>query len=256
LLLTVTRPGFLFSLSILKKDYMMYKKLLPFLFLLAYGFASAEESVTTTWQPYIEFLWSKTDSFPLARQQTGYFVEDGKHDHQVCVASLSNDRVRGLIIEAVDAAGTVISRQRDDGFTGVKRCYNAELGTDGVPGKWTYRVYFDGDVTPAGSDTVEVALTLEGAPLYVPSSKPYVLGRPDYDPTIPPEKFYGRLVWVMHVDATGKVTSVDIEVAEGVGEQMKERAIQAGLISLFPPDPSRGSEGITYRRELNFRPDQ
>ncbi|HBK45571.1 MAG TPA: hypothetical protein DDZ67_03890 [Xanthomonadaceae bacterium] len=59
----------------------------------------------------------------------------------------------------------------------------------------------------------------------------------------------------MHVDADGKVTQVEIEQAEGVGERMRERALAAGYLSLFPPDPSRGKEGITFRRELAFRPD-
>jgi len=54
----------------------------------------------------------------------------------------------------------------------------------------------------------------------------------------------------------GRVFRVDIEVAEGVGEQMKQRAIEAGYLSLFPPDASRGEQGLTFRREFRFSPDQ
>jgi hypothetical protein len=217
----------------------------------------AGEPVEKAPQAHIEFLWARQQgNLALARQPTLGFVQDGKHDHQVCAAALpAYTKMKGIVIEAVDAAGTVISRQTHDDFTGEKLCYNADLGAEGVPGKWTYRVYFNGEATPAGSATIEVARTLESAPFYAPSSRPYVLGRPNADQSIPPEKFQGRLVWIMHVNAAGKVTSVDIEVAEGVGEQMKERAIEAGFLSLFPPDPSRGPEGITYRRELTFRPD-
>ena len=59
----------------------------------------------------------------------------------------------------------------------------------------------------------------------------------------------------MHVNSAGVVTDVEIESAEGVGEKMKARGIAAGFLSLFPPDPSRGPQGITYRRVLNFQPD-
>ena len=220
------------------------------------GLAWAALPVARAWTLYIEFLWEKSDS-RLARLETLGFLLDGAHDHLVCVAAVgAGDRVEGLVIEAVDADGKVVGRQSHDEFTGEKHCYSANLDAAGAPGQWTFRVYSNGQDTPVGSRTVEVARTLQSAPFHAPSPQPYVLGRPNYDPSIPPEKFSGRLVWVMHVDADGKVTGVDIEVAEGVGVQMKERALAAGFMSLFPPDPSRGPEGITYRRELKFSPEQ
>lgn len=220
------------------------------------GAAGAEERPVDPPEVYVEFLWSKRVS-PLARQQTLGFVMDGKNEHQVCVAVLSpGTQAKGLVMESIDAAGRVVSHQTHAEFSGEKRCYTAEFPGDAQPGTWTYQVYLDGRDTPAGAARIEVARSLEDAPFHAPSMIPYVLGRPNYDPSIPPEAFNGRLVWAMHVDAGGKVVKVDVEVAGGVGELMKERAIEAGFLFLFPPDPARGEGTEIYRRELNFRPDR
>lgn len=214
------------------------------------GTAAAEEA-----RAYIEFLWSPTPGDALARQQTLGFVREGSQQHQVCVAALgrSTNDVKSLRIEVSDASGTLVSSQIHDDFRGSKRCYPADLPMAASPGEWVFKVYLD-DVS-AGSSSIEVANRLEDASFYQPSSTPYVLGRPNYDSSIPPEEFVGRLVWIMHVDEAGTVTGVEVEEAEGVGVQMMERAIEAGNISLFPPDPSRAQEPLKYRRELAFAPD-
>ncbi len=123
----------------------------------------------------------------------------------------------------------------------------------GNAGEWAFKVYLDGEL--AATKIIEVARRLETASFYAPSLNPYVLGRPNYDPSIPPSEFIGRLVWVMHVNESGTVIKVELEAAEGVGILMKEGAIAAGYMSLFPPDPSRTKEASTYRRELTFKPD-
>ncbi len=202
----------------------------------------------------IEFLWKLHPPEAIARQPTLGFVADGRHEHAVCVFALPAEaRPAGLVIEGVDPSGRVAVRREDAEFGGDKRCYRVDLD-DGAPGVWTWRAYLDGNPEPLGEARIEVAATLEQAAFHAPSSVPYVLGRPNYDASIPPEQFIGRLVWLIHVDPDGKVTNVEIEVAEGVGERMKDRAIAAGYLSLFPPDPAR-SAGFTYRRELEFRPD-
>ncbi len=204
---------------------------------------------------YVEFLWAPAGEGAVARQETLGFVLDGEASHQVCVAVLgtSPPGIKGVRIEAVDAAGKLASSQTHDDFRGTKRCYPAALDKRGEPGKWTFNVYLQGE--QVASRTIEVASKLKTALFYAPSAIPYVLGRPNYDATIAPGDFTGRLVWIMHIDATGTVTKVDIEAAEGVGVLMKERAIAAGYMSLFPPDPSRSGEAATYRRELVFKPD-
>lgn len=230
--------------------------LLPFLILWS-GAVAAEAPAGSGASVYIEFLWSRSLDDALARQETRSFVLDSSFDHRVCIAVLgqSVEAVRGLVLEAVDTNGVVVSRQEYPDFDGSKRCYSAELPEDGVAGKWAYLAFLNGSTVAAGRREVEVARTLESAPFYQPSSVPYVLGRPNYDRTIPPGEFKGRLVWVMHVNAEGRVTDVDIEVSEGIGDRMASRALAAGYSSLFPPDPSRGEVGILVRRTLDFAPD-
>ncbi len=87
-----------------------------------------------------------------------------------------------------------------------------------------------------------------------PRDVPYVAGRPNYDASIAPEQWGGRLVWAMDVDPQGKVTHVEVEVAEGVGERLRGRAIAAGYLSLFPPDPGRATTPLRWRRSLDFAP--
>jgi len=198
----------------------------------------------------LEFLWSRPSPDSLARQETRGFLL-GNRDHQVCVAAINPPPggITSLRIDAVDAAGKLVSRQDHDEFRGAKRCYDAELGTTGKPGEWTFNIYINDKL--AAARQIEVARSLEAAAFYAPSLTPYVLGRPNYDTTFDPNKFVGRLVWIMAIDKRGTVTKVHIESAEGVGALMQDRAIAAGYMSLFPPDPSR-SEGATYRRELSF----
>lgn len=235
----------------------MKPALLLTLVLAALPAAAAEESAAPERWAGIEFLWAKTPAGALARQPTLGFVNDGGHDHQVCVFAMPGTATaRSLAIEAADATGGLVWRTVDDGFDGTKRCFDAQLDGRGAPGRWTYRAYFDGEAEPAGSASIEVARTLEDAPFHAPSQTPYVLGRPNYDAAVSaPEDWRGRLVWLIHVDAAGAVTRVEVEVAEGVGERMRDRALAAGWLSRFPPDPSRGPEGFTYRRELKFSPD-
>ncbi|MCL7714711.1 hypothetical protein K5L01_08655 [Stenotrophomonas sp. CPCC 101365] len=59
----------------------------------------------------------------------------------------------------------------------------------------------------------------------------------------------------MEVDPEGRVTHVEIEVAEGIGEHLRDRAFAAGYMSLFPPDPARAATPLRWRRSLSFAPE-
>lgn len=202
---------------------------------------------------YIEFLWSRTPADALARQQTRQFVMTGDHAHQICVAgTAATGDVGGLQLELRDADGKRVSLQRHDDYRGSKRCYRADLGSGGRPGDWTaHAVLGDGGSNTA---TIRVDPRLEDSPLFQQRDVPYVAGRPNYDASIAPEQWGGRLVWAMDVDPQGKVTHVEVEVAEGVGERLRDRAIAAGYLSLFPPDPGRAATPLRWRRSLDFAP--
>lgn len=203
---------------------------------------------------YVEFLWAPTPPDAVARQQTLGFVIDGNQHHQICIAARAySAKNKPLRIDVIDAAGQLVSSQSHNDFEGPKRCYEADLDPRADAGDWTFNIYLG--ETLSATEKIEVAGSLEDASFYQPSSIPYVLGRPNYDPSIPPSDFIGRLVWTMRVNERGAVTDVAVEIAEGVGESMRHRAISAGYLSLFPPDPSRATEPLEYRRELNFRPD-
>lgn len=220
------------------------------------GNASAAEN-----NAYVEFLWAPRSEGDVARPQTLGFVMDGEIHHQVCVAvitppSESNpaEHQKILRIDVRDAVDKLVSSNTYTDFKGTKHCYDAQLGKEGSPGKWKFEFFLDGELS--ATDTIQVAKTLAEAPFYQPSSVPYVLGRPNYDGSISAKEWSGRLVWVMDVNAKGAVTNVEVEVAEGVGERIKDRAISAGYMSLFPPDPSRIGKPLKYRRELKFSPDE
>ena len=219
----------------------------PFLLSLC-GPAAAQDSSI-----YIEFLWSRTPADALARQQTRQFVMTGDQEHQICVAATAaTGDVGGLQLELRDADGTPVSLQRHDDYRGAKRCYRADLGSGGRPGDWTAHVVLgDGGSNTA---TIRVDPRLEDSPLFQQRDVPYVAGRPNYDAWIAPEQWAGRLVWAMDVDPQGKVTHVEVEVAEGVGERLRDRAIAAGYLSLFPPDPGRAGTPLRWRRSLDFAP--
>ena len=219
----------------------------PFLLSLC-GPAAAQDSSI-----YIEFLWSRTPADALARQQTRQFVMTGDQEHQICVAATAaTGDVGGLQLELRDADGTPVSLQRHDDYRGAKRCYRADLGSGGRQGDWTAHVVLgDGGSNTA---TIRVDPRLEDAPLFQQRDVPYVAGRPNYDASIAPELWAGRLVWAMDVDPQGKVTHVEVEVAEGVGERLRDRAIAAGYLSLFPPDPDRAGTPLRWRRSLEFAP--
>ncbi|MBK0054445.1 hypothetical protein IAE41_09250 [Stenotrophomonas sp. S39] len=59
----------------------------------------------------------------------------------------------------------------------------------------------------------------------------------------------------MDVDAAGKVTHVEVETAEGVGERLRERALAAGWLTRFGPDPARATTPLRWRRTLEFAPE-
>ncbi|WP_243350439.1 hypothetical protein [Stenotrophomonas acidaminiphila] len=220
---------------------------MPFLLSLC-GPAAAQDSSI-----YIEFLWSRTPADALARQQTRQFVMTGDHEHQICVAATAaTGDVGGLQLELRDADGERVSLQHHDDYRGAKRCYRADLGSGGRPGDWTAHVVLgDGGSNTA---TIRVDPRLEDSPLFQQRDVPYVAGRPNYDASIAPEQWAGRLVWAMDVDPQGKVTHVEVEVAEGVGERLRDRAIAAGYLSLFPPDPGRAGTPLRWRRSLDFAP--
>ncbi|GEM_PF-225020 len=223
---------------------------------LASAFNAAADSVAETPEErlFVEFLWAATPDGAIARQPTRGFLLDGAHAHQVCIAAIHPPQAYSeLRIDIIDAAGHPAGSQRHEDFRGEKRCYTARLDPRGSPGMWTFNVVLDGRQRTTG--TIEVARTLDEAAFHRPSGIPYVLGRPNYDASIPPEDFVGRLVWVMDVDMDGRVTDVQVEIAEGIGERMRDRALAAGRLSLFPPDPSRAAEPLRYRRELRFERD-
>ncbi|HGK7305478.1 TPA: hypothetical protein ACJ509_003382 [Stenotrophomonas maltophilia] len=56
----------------------------------------------------------------------------------------------------------------------------------------------------------------------------------------------------MDVDAAGKVTDVEVETAEGIGERLRERALAAGWLTRFGPDPARAQTPLRWRRTLEF----
>lgn len=215
---------------------------------ISFGACAGDESV------YIEFLWNKPPAGSLARQQTVQFLADGQHDHRVCVAANLNDTdVGGLVLSVLDASGKVMSREDHPEYRGVKSCYSADLGSGGRPGLWTFQAKLgDGRV---GSEQIEVDEKIEASPLYEYPATPYVVGRPNYDSSIPPEEWSGRLVWNMTVNAQGQVTHVDVIAAEGVGVRLRDRAIAAGYMSIFFPDPKRAAEPQVWQRELSFAPD-
>lgn len=213
------------------------------------GIASADDT-----DIYIEFLWSKPPADAIARQQTRLFVTEGKHDHQICVAATASPAdVGGLWIEWLDANGKRVSSEQHPDYQGVKRCYPVNFGKGGAAGEWTAKARL-GDGRK-GEERIRVDLSVESSPYYRERGVPYVVGRPNYDPSIPPEQWKGRLVWAMDVDPRGQVTHVDVEVAEGVGERLRERAIAAGYLSLFPPDPARADKPLRWQRELKFATD-
>ncbi|WP_156117316.1 hypothetical protein [Xanthomonas sacchari] len=228
----------------------MRKFLLLFLFV---GFkASAGQD-----KVYIEFLWRPIAAGSLARQPTIGFLLGGKENHQVCVAvfNSADPPPYRLRIDVLNQRGELISSRADEHFMGDKKCYPAiSGGLAALPGVWTYKVYLNGRYVD--ENQIEVARNIEKAGFYSNPKVPYVLGRPNYDNSIPPSQWVGRLVWDIHANAAGRVTKVEVKVAEGVGEKIKDRAIAAGFMSLFPPDPSLGSGEFVYERELKFARDQ
>lgn len=203
---------------------------------------------------YIEFLWSKPPKDSIARQETIQFLTQGKHDHQICVAAnFSDTDVGGLSLDVLDASGKQVSHEDHPEYRGVKHCYLANLGSGGHWGMWTITAKL-GDGR-SGSAEIRVDPRIEESPLFLDKNAPYIVGRPSYDRSIPPQQWQGRLVWAMTVDSRGKVTHVDVEIAEGVGERIKDRAIVAGYLTVFSPDPNRSTTPLIWRRELSFAPD-
>lgn len=199
---------------------------------------------------YVEFLWSQPAPGALARGEASGFLLDGAHDHRVCVAALSDEATGPLRIDVRDAGGALVDSSTHPDFDGAKHCYDAMPATGGAPGRWTYQVYFDGRL--AAARHIEVAANMGSAAFHAPSMQPYVLGRPNYDTSIPPGEYVGALSWLMEVDDTGKVVGVEIETARGVGERMRDRALAAGWMTRFPPDPARAGKTIKVRQQYDL----
>ncbi|WP_228116709.1 hypothetical protein [Xanthomonas citri] len=203
---------------------------------------------------YIEFLWDAQPPHSIARQQTIQFLTDGKHDHQVCVATdLADTDVGGLVLTVLDASGKEVSSHKYPDYRGVKHCYSADLGKEGTLGLWTFLAKTGDGRT--GESTIQVNAKLEDSPLSKDLVTPYVVGRPNYDASIPPREWVGSLEWDMKVNTEGKVTEVSVVTAEGVGSKLRDRAIAAGYLSLFFPDKQRESKPLVWRRQLSFAPD-
>lgn len=197
---------------------------------------------------YIEFLWKPAPEGALARAQAFGFVLDEGQDHRVCVAAIDFVARPGVLrIDVVDASGGTVHTQDHEHFTGTKECYPVHLPTSATPGEWRFNVYLDD--TLVATKTIEVSRTLEEASFHADPSRPYVLGRPNYDPDIPPGEYVGRLSWIMSVDPHGVVRHVEVEAAEGAGELMKDRAIAAGFLTVFPPNPSPAAKPFKVRQE-------
>lgn len=203
---------------------------------------------------YVELLWAPTPADAIARSVAYQFVADGRHDHRICVAANLNDTdVGGLQIDVRDASGVQVSHTVHPDYRGRKKCYAAELGSTGEAGMWTIdAVLGDGR---RGSAQIRVDPNLEASQRYLRHDAPYVAGRPNYDASIPPAEWVGKLVWAMEVDAEGKVTHVEVETAEGVGERLRDRALAAGWLTRFGPDPARAQTPLRWRRTLEFAPD-
>lgn len=205
-------------------------------------------------QAYIEFLWSPASAGALARGEALGFVLDEAQDHRICVVAIGPAIHGSLRLDARDASGKPAGSQRHDDFHGTKECFAANLDRRGAPGEWTFNVYVDG--TLAATKAIAVARTLRNAPFLSDPRRPYVLGRPNYDPAIPPGSYIGRLSWIMTVDANGTVTDVVVEAAEGAGKLMEDRAVAAAYITLFPPDRSRTAKPYRVRQEYQLEADR
>lgn len=213
--------------------------------------ASAQEAQESV---YIEFLWSKPPKESLARQETRQFITQGANTQQICVAASRDDTdVGGLSLDVRDASGKLISHEEHPDYRGIKRCFPARLATEATWGMWTVEAKL-GDGRSA-SKKIRVDPRIEDSPLFLDKGAPYVIGRPNYDASIPDDQWEGKLVWAMTVDPQGQVTHVEVEVAEGVGAKIKDRAIQAGYMTLFSPDQDRAAKPLIWRRTLEFAPD-
>lgn len=201
---------------------------------------------------YVEFLWQKTPEGAIARQETRSFALDGRFDHQVCVAVTKAFDVQGMTLQAVDQSGAIVVSRAHPDFNGRKKCFPADLPAAAAPGVWTYRVHLDGLDLSVAERTIDVFATVDELVSRTSAGMPYVLGRPNYDSSIPPADYVGELTWIMHVTRSGAVSQVDIESAEGIGVALQDRALAAGFLSLFPPDPAR-EENATFRRQMSFR---
>ncbi|HEL4238922.1 TPA: hypothetical protein UM793_000776 [Stenotrophomonas maltophilia] len=221
-----------------------------------WGGGVAEAAPLPTRDAYIEFLWTKTPEGALARQETRSFALDGQFDHQVCFAILNADiEVKSIELRAMDADGKQLVSTRFNDADGRKRCVPVEFPAGAPAGKWTYQVRVNGQDHVVGSQTVDVFPTVDALISDIAPDMPYVLGRPNYDSSIAPDQFNGELEWIMHIRRDGTVSAVDIDRAEGAGIAMRPRAVEAGLISLFPPDEGR-EPSATFKRHLSFRPDK
>ncbi|WP_312707732.1 hypothetical protein [Stenotrophomonas sp.] len=200
---------------------------------------------------YVELLWAPTPADAIARSVAYQFVADGQHDHRICVAAGGEDAdVGGLELTIRDAKGVRISHVRHAGFRGRKTCFPADIGAAGAAGMWTVDATL-GDGRTGRAD-VRVDHRLEDSPLYLGHDGPYVAGRPNYDPSVPAAAWVGKLVWATDVDAEGRVTHVEVEMAEGVGERLRARALAAGWLNRFGPDPARATQPLRWRRTLEF----
>lgn len=218
--------------------------------------ATAQSTPPANPDTYIEFLWSRTPAGAMARQETRSFALDKRFDHQVCVAIMNAEiTVTSMEVRAVDQTGRLVSSRTYHDVDGSKRCFSADLPTTGSAGKWTYSVRLNGQERVIGERSIDVFDTVEDLIAHTAPGLPYVLGRPNYDSSIPPDRYDGELVWIMHIKPDGTVSQVDIEEASGIGVQMRPKAVAAGLMSLFPPDQSRAPDA-TFRRHLSLRPDK
>ncbi len=215
--------------------------------------ATAPDASQPEAEVYVELLWQKTPEGAIARQIAHSFALDGRFDHQVCVAILEEGiDVQGMTLQAVDQSGAVVAGRAHRDFDGRKKCVPADLPAAAVPGQWTFKVYLDGIDLAVGERMIDVFPTVDALVSRAPADVPYVLGRPNYDSSIPPGDFHGEVSWIMHVTRSGSVSRVEIETAEGVGAKMRDRALAAGFLTLFPPDPAR-AENAKFRRQVSFR---
>ncbi len=204
--------------------------------------------------PYVEFLWSGSDGGQVARAEANVFLKDLDHDHEICLKWPEGATTRQihLRIDAIDAAGMLISSSDYPRGIASVQCHRVDLGEDSASGLWKFQVYVD--ESQRTDKEIFVADTIEEAATFLSTQGPFVVGRPNYDESIDPADFFGHVVWEMQVNKEGAVIEAEVIDAVGAGLKMSERALEAAYLYKFFPDPARGDRGVRFRQRYELKP--